>query len=846
MGSLPVQNTQLNAYGITSVTVNAAGSSYAIDFSLGNLYRITLDQATCNLSSGFTNPPPRGQSGTLTVALKQPENGSSTVSAWPSSVVWSAGSAPTLSTRSEAVDLFQFTTIDGGVTWYGVVVSANSYARPGRLWVSGLNNLGQLGLGDTTSRTTFTRVGSLTTWYSYATGYAHTVVTHTDGTLWTWGNNSVGQLGLADTADRSSPTQVGALTTWWVVGHPGAAHTPAICTDGTLWAWGDSPLGQLGLGDTIRRSSPTQVGSLTTWSSVFGTVRNTLATGIDGTLWAWGSNNAGQLGMGDTVSRSSPVQVGTLTTWSGILAGGYNFSATTRTDGTLWAWGYNSSGQLGVGDKILRSSPTQIGALTTWLTVSGSSLNTFAIRTNGTLWAWGDDTFGQLGLGSTTSYSSPVQVGTLTTWSSVAGGSDATGDAGVGYFTTAIRTDGTFWVWGVNTNGQLGLGDTISRSSPTQVGTANAWTVAGGGGAADSGAISYTIPNTSLWTWGSNTYGQLGLGDTNLRSSPVQIGALTTWSAISGGLLHFVGLRQDGTLWSWGHNDGGQLGQGNTADYSTPTQIGTLVTWSSISSNNGHYDSSAIRTDGTLWIWGYNSNGECGLGDTAARLSPTQLGALTTWSNISCGDNHTHAIRTDGTLWAMGAASYGMLGLGDTAPRSSPTQVGALATWSKVAAGGWHSIAIKTDGTLWALGGRGDTGASGAGGLSPIQLGTATTWSSVSCGYYHAAAIQTNGTLWSWGDSDTGECGTGNTGRFTAPVQVGTLTTWTSVSCGYYNNSATRIDGTIWVWGVNGSGELGLGDTVTRSSPVQVGAITTWSGVGDGSAISGALSSVWK
>jgi alpha-tubulin suppressor-like RCC1 family protein len=149
-----------------------------------------------------------------------------------------------------------------------------------------------------------------------AAGANHTFATKTDGTLWSWGYNTRGALGLNDTANRSSPVQVGALTTWYQIANGGGSNfTTATKTDGALWSWGRNNYGQLGLGDIVDRSSPVQVGALTTWYQVAAGLQHNIATKTDGTLWAWGYNAEGALGLANVVNRSSPVQVGLLTTW---------------------------------------------------------------------------------------------------------------------------------------------------------------------------------------------------------------------------------------------------------------------------------------------------------------------------------------------------------------------------------------------------------------------------------------------------------------------------------------------------------------------------------------------------
>jgi alpha-tubulin suppressor-like RCC1 family protein len=339
--------------------------------------------------------------------------------------------------------------------------------------------------------------------------------------LYAWGNNGSGRLGLNDTANRSSPVQVGALTDWLQISSGGDAST-ATKTDGTLWSWGAGGNGQLGLNDTANRSSPVQVGALTAWYQVAGGQFHSIATKSDGTLWSFGGNNQGQLGDGTVVARSSPVQVGTLTNWNNIAAG-QTFGVAVKKDGTMWSWGKNNYGQLGIGiadaysDSAYRSSPVQIGALTDWANVAAGNQHCVAVKTNGTLWSWGFNSSGQLGQGNTDRRSSPVQIGSLTDWRSVTAG---------GNFSIAVKMNGT------------------------------------------------------LWSWGQNQYGQLGQNNTSYyRSSPVQIGALTTWASSEAGNGHAAAVKADGTMWVWGRNNSGQLGLSDTANRSSPVQVGALITW---------------------------------------------------------------------------------------------------------------------------------------------------------------------------------------------------------------------------------------------------------------------------
>ncbi|OGG62076.1 hypothetical protein A3C87_02180 [Candidatus Kaiserbacteria bacterium RIFCSPHIGHO2_02_FULL_49_34] len=348
---------------------------------------------------------------------------------------------------------------------------------------------------------------------------------------------------------------------------------------------------------------------------------HTFITKADGTLWTWGSNDAGQLGLGDTTARTSPTQVGIDTNWQYVTGGAsvtssLGFSIGIKQDGTLRAWGYNAEGQLGLGDTTNRSTRTQVGTETNWKSVVAGTAHVAALKTDGTLWVWGWNSSGQLGLGDTTNRSTPTQIGTATDWKSVVTGN---------VHTLAIKTDGTLYAWGGNTSGQLGLGDTSNRSTPTQIGSETDWVSVGIGG-----SFSFARKaDGTLWGWGLNGNYQLGLGEGNNSNelSPVQIGSATDWQnvvgAIGGGFM--VATKQDGSMWSWGINDNGRTGLGTSTGYAyVPTQIGTETTWSPYIAAAGGRFAIAVRQDNTVWVWGKNDTGQLGLGDTEDKLVPTQ------------------------------------------------------------------------------------------------------------------------------------------------------------------------------------------------------------------------------
>jgi hypothetical protein len=282
------------------------------------------------------------------------------------------------------------------------------------------------------------------------------------------------------------------------------------------------------------------------------------------------------------------------------LAGGDLHSLAIKTNGSLYAWGFNNLGQIGDGTRTNRSTPVQV--LTGVAAVAASSQYTLAIKTDGSLWAWGYNGMGQLGNGTYTNRSTPVQV--LSGVAAVSAG---------WYHALALKTDGSLWTWGFNEFGQLGDGTHTIRSTPVQILTGVAAVAAGG---AHTLAIK---TDGSLWAWGDNAFGLLGDGTTTSRLTPVQV--LTEVAAVSASSWHTLALKTDGNLWAWGTNFHGHLGDGTTTDRLTPVQVLTGVAAASA----GGIHTLARKTDGSLWAWGYNGFGELGDGTTTNRPSPVPV-----------------------------------------------------------------------------------------------------------------------------------------------------------------------------------------------------------------------------
>ena len=340
---------------------------------------------------------------------------------------------------------------------------------------------------------------------------------------------------------------------------------------GHLYSWGNNTNGRLGVNSQTKYSSPIQIPGAWGPSSIVRVADGVYSVKTDGTLWTWGRNQA-RLGHNDTTARSSPVQVPG-TTWSEPGTAG-DSGACTKTDGTLWIWGLDYNGQLAQNNQTQYSSPKQIPG-TTWSRVSGGDGWYIALKTDGTLWAWGENAQGQLGQNNKTQRSSPIQI-PGTTWSDIGCQRDSS---------WAMKTDGTLWAWGKNTDGQLGQNNKTEYSSPRQVGSDTTWSKLGVFPPQSGAQCIATKTDGTLWVWGgAGDYGILcngGVGDSFNRSSPVQIPG-TNWSTTIRPHIESncaSAVKTDGTGWVWGRNDDGILGQNQPSNTHRSSPVQLPGTW---------------------------------------------------------------------------------------------------------------------------------------------------------------------------------------------------------------------------------------------------------------------------
>lgn len=744
--------------------------------------------------------------------------------------------------------------------------------QDGTLWSVGQAGAGRLGDGQTAfNRSDPVQIGSNTDWVKVSLGIDCSAAINSSNELYVWGGNSLGQLGLGDTINRSNPTQV---TGSWSDIKVGISHMLGLAANGDYYTWGHNSSGQLGDNSTINKSNPTFLTTNTNieYISVEGNY-GFILTG-NNNLFAWGNNFYGQLGINNRLNRSSPVlvaaNVSTIRT--------HTYHALANIDGSIYAWGINSNGQLGLNMTFGRSSPTLVSYSLDVFKYDGTGGITVAVDSANSYYAWGMGASGQLGHFAATSrsspvtalssaynrYSAPVAIDTVKSFTQVS-------TSGLHNHAFAIDSDSRLYAWGNNTNGQLGLGDTLSRSSPTQV--AGSWSKINA-----KGSTIYGIKvDGTLWAWGNNQTGGLGLNTaaSDRRSEPTQIGSETYWVDVQASreivvsdLVGVTALANTGEVYGWGANN---LGQPTGLNRSSPVLVSTVANASQVAVNL------VVTDEGRLKAFGDNVYGQLGALSTSnafaqghfispiiSRSSPTQIGT-DSWIKVSTSTDVKMAIKADGTLWGWGNNLYGAVGTGiasfDYNSVDEPTQIGSSNTWVDVHVlnidGAHVTVGLKTEGSNNVLYGWGDNTGKYFGPdntasyySSPVAIAyTSTSFPLTDAVKVKAGAISspTNPYLYTWGFNTTGRLGdlaaalveTSN-----AELQEITMTkfaqfepaallsfgSFTQVTINHESALAIKTDGSLWAWGNNTYGQLG-NDSITNIVVPQKIGTSSWTKV---------------
>ncbi len=542
----------------------------------------------------------------------------------------------------------------------------------------------------------------------------------------------------------------------------------------------------------------------------------------DGSLWCWGGNEHGQLGVGDTDHRDRPARVGSQSDWIQVSAG-RTHSCGIREGGSLWCWG-QSRGRLGLGDDGFtesRHSPTRVGEQTGWEWVSGGAVHSCGIR-DGAAYCWGRNREGQLGLGHTHDQTSPRAVDSEVEFVEIAAGD---------VHSCGIGADGSLWCWGENRRGAVASGHfTSSRTSPYRSGTATDWVTVSLGEERGCG-LRDRSDGKRLYCWGNNEDGALGFGDNDDRAGPREREGL--WSALAMGHRHGCGIAEDGSLWCWGDGGDGRLGTGGTTRAWRAEQAGSKTDWVALTAGDRH--GCGLRDGGTLWCWGDNEHGRLGTGLGGPYAEPVELATEQRFGAVTSHGTHGCGIGDDGTLWCWGAGYSSGAGRDD---QKTPVQVGEHADWIAVDSGTHHSCGIRESGRLYCWG-RNDDAQLGLGHAvnrdAPELVGYAVDWIAVAAGGRHTCGIRESGRLYCWGWD------AGAARHHGEPVPKSYDDDWDAISAGTAHTCALRSDDSLWCWGQNTYGQLGLGDRTTRYGPHEVAPEGGWTAMSAGSHHSCAL-----
>ena len=530
----------------------------------------------------------------------------------------------------------------------------------GSLVAWGNNKFGQLGDGTWIQKSVPFPVQGVSAITGIAAGGWHSLARDADGNVFAWGRNKRGQLGNGSFGDKNTPVPVslGPSPQKLVSVAAGREHSMALKSDGTAWSWGRNVQGQLGRTTAPNNEpNPGQI-PLADVARISAGANHSLATQTDGTVWAWGSNAQGQFGMPTLFPwiHRAPLEIQGLEGVTTVAAGA-GYSLFSKVPWTMWTWG---PGGIGDGTFHSRETPGPVDGPTWVVSMAAGNQFNLAVAPTGRVWAWGFNTKGQLGDGGSTFDGNPaspfpVQVrlgkGFLGNALAVAAGP---------FHSLALTTQGTqtlVYAWGSNFFGQLGDNTTVDRNLPVLVEISSA--VALGAGA------EYSLAQTrdgSLWGWGSNYFGQMGNGSPPAVYTTPQQTNMKEVIDFAGGDAHVLAVKDDGTVWAWGYNNHGQLGDGCDLSAICPSAFEpapVLGVSDVVQVAAGATGSMALESDGSVWTWGWNDAGQLGDGcqvfvNCLDSSVPVRVNGLPPIVSIGSSGYGRMAAGKDGTLWVWG------------------------------------------------------------------------------------------------------------------------------------------------------------------------------------------------
>lgn len=562
----------------------------------------------------------------------------------------------------------------------------------GHIWTWGNNTYGQLGCSGSISVPTQLSLENIV---KISAGYNYSLALDNTGCLYSWGINDRGQLATNSTDNQTVPYNTGVYLTDIDAGF---YHVIGIDSNGVVYGWGDNSYGQLGCDSNDPVLFPVEINIEDIQAASAG-YNYTLLLSDNGEVYSAGINDYGQLGNG-SLQNSNSFQRISISNIKSISAG-YNHSLACDNDGKIYAWGNNNNSQIGDGSVEQRNTPSQVLKLKNVKTISAGYAHAMAIDDSGNTWSWGYNNHGQLGIQNSELHQSiPSEIDIPVDIVSI--------DCGY-YHNLAVDSNGEVWSWGYNNHGQLGLGDTNDRNVPTKIaGISNVISVSAG----NYHSLALTADGT-IWSWGYNNRGQLGVNDKTVNTSlnPQKIESVTGIVGISAGNYHSLAVKNDGTVWAWGYNNHGQLGLGNLSNYYSPQKIDSmkLKLFNTFDSNTrfkiqaGHNHSVALSSNGDVYAWGYNNYGQLGLNNNIQMLTPTKIDNLTQVKFISSQFNSTLTISNSSSLTSWGYNNHSQLGEGTTVNKTSPT-LGLIGDISELSTGAYFGIALKNNGTVWSWG----------------------------------------------------------------------------------------------------------------------------------------------
>ncbi|MFY9113973.1 MAG: hypothetical protein WAO23_01870, partial [Dethiobacteria bacterium] len=670
---------------------------------------------------------------------------------------------------------------------------------------------------------------------------AHSLILLENGDIYSCGRGTAGRLGLGDNTARYFPTKV------VISGRPkmvsisaGGKHSLAIDEKGQVYACGENDYGQLGLGEVTEKNVFTPVTGVPVLgdnpaAAVSGSAHS-LVLMKDGTVYSFGLNNHGQLGQGTTVSLKMPALLRGFEHVKTASAGGTH-SLLLLENGRVFSCGLNNYGQLGHGDDTARLLPVEINGLPKDIRVAAIAAGRYhslAVLENGEVYSLGYGEFGQLGHANNQNYAAPRKVVHLTNIVAISAGRN---------HSAAVNTKGEVFTFGLGSYGRLGHGEEVSYLYPKKIEAGlpeglpdpkenPAVAVAAGG--------SHTlvlVANGDVYSCGRNLYGELGLGDTDVRPVPTKIeeGLPGPATAIAAGKaagiedgMHSLVLLENGAVYSFGHNDYGQLGLGDTADRSMPTMIeeGLPSAASAVAAGGRH--SLVLLKNGALYSCGDNEYGQLGLGDKQSRYAPVEIEELAgkEIKSMDAGGEHSLTVSDLGPAYSFGNTADGRIGRVPLQPETA-----GPGNLKSVAAGDGHILIALEDGSVYAYG-YGLNGRLGHGDeydrYEPVKIeGLPSAASAVAAGGGHSLVLLKNGEVYSFGHNEYGQLGVGDTADRSVPTKITGLpdpeeNPAVAAAAGGGHSLVVLENGDVYSFGRNEYGQLGLGHNDDCFEPTMI------------------------